>query len=173
MPDQSDRLRQPPMTIPAGLKVKRYGHGWWIAHVESGLPLHGVPYNTRRDAELGAAGLDRLGVDWTGDQATVQAACAQLDGGLTAVRRLATPPHELARLQRVAENSTRYLRALGEAGETVVSKTSHGLAGTVYAMSCGCQRHFTVTIGGVPAGAAQEDLLVRCERHHDLAIEES
>lgn len=161
------------VTIPAGLEVKRYGLGWWIGHTASGLPLHGVAYNTKRDALAGAERVGQLPIDWTGDKDTVRAAAEALPGGMDAVRRLTIPPHELARRQRVHDNSVRYLRALQADGQTVVTTTGHGLAGTLYEMSCGCQRHFTMAIGGINAGDPIEDLLVRCGRHHDLVIAEA
>jgi hypothetical protein len=163
----------PTTTVPVGLEVKRYGLGWWISHVASGLPLHSVEYATKREALAGVARVAQLDIDWTGDKDTVRAAAEALPGGMDAVRRLAIPPDELARQQRVYDNSVRYLRALKADGQTVVSKTGHGLAGTIYEMSCGCRRHFTLTIGGMNSGEPTEDLLVRCDRHRDLVGEES
>lgn len=160
--------------VPAGLSVAKLGGlGWRVLHAASGLPLHTAFFHCKADIGAALKELDKLGIDWDqpADQvrADADSAAGRRNGGEELVKRILTPPEERERRRRAAVNSTRYLRALEAAGEQVIKRTSHGMAGTVYAFTCGCQRLYSVDITfGEPA----EDLAARCGRHSDLTLED-
>ncbi|UKD50785.1 hypothetical protein L3Q65_00380 (plasmid) [Amycolatopsis sp. FU40] len=158
--------------VPAGLSVTKLdGLGWRVVHTASGLPLHTAFFH--READIGPA-LDEmgtLGIDWNQPvdkvRADADSAAGRRNGGEGLVKRILTPPEERERRRRVAANSTRYLRTLEAAGEQVIEQASHGMAGTVYVLTCGCQRLYSVDI---IFGEPVEDLAVRCDRHFDLTV---
>lgn len=159
------------LRLPAGLSLARWD-GWFVRHTASGLPLH--PAGFLHKADLGAAldDLTRLGVDWEQPADKVRAAIDQVDGGRDRVRHILTSPEQRERNRRVGANSVRYLRALEAAGEQIVERTSHGIAGTTYQMSCGCHRAYQVDIGlGLNLGEAKESLPLPCDRHRGLVID--
>lgn len=159
------------LRIPAGLSVTKWADGWFVAHTASRLPLHTAGFVDRADVGVALAELDRLGIDWQQPADEVRAAAEQLPGGSKMVQQIMIPPDERERRRRLAVNSTRYLRALEAAGERVLERTSHGLAGTSYTMSCGCHRTYNVQFGSPAAGDPREDLTVRCGRHAALDVE--
>jgi hypothetical protein len=160
-----------PSTIAAGLSVTKWATGWLVAHTTSRLPLHTAGFASRADAGVALAELERLGIDWQQPADTVRATVEQLPGGSATVERILTPPDERERQRRLAANSTRYLRALEGTGERVLERTSYGLAGTAYEMSCGCHRTYNVQFGGPDSGDPREELTLRCGQHADLTIE--
>lgn len=154
----------------AGLTVTRRRGEWWVAHLVSGLPLHQHGFLARDEAAAAMDELAGLGIDWGGDAAAVRCAVDHHPGGRAEVDRILTSPEQRERQRRVAANATRYLRALEVAGEDVVERTSYGLAGTVYRMSCGCHRSYSLDLLGLSSQEPKEDLPLRCDRHHDLAV---
>jgi hypothetical protein len=160
------------LTSPvAGLTVTKQADQWWVTHAVSRLPLHQHGFLAKADAAAATGELATLGIDWGQDAAAVRAAVDRRPGGRDEVARILTSPEQHERQRRLAANATRYLRALQAAGEHVVERTSYGLGGTVYRMSCGCHRSYSLDLLGLSSREPKEDLPVRCDRHHDLAVE--
>jgi hypothetical protein len=155
--------------VPAGLTLSKGYDGWRITHTASRLPLHPGGFMAKADAVTALAALAALDVDWQLPRDQVRDAVRALPGGFDAVRAMVTPPEELERRRRVYANAGRYQDALAKAGETVVKRVSHGLAGTAYEYTCGCQRIYSVTFCGPGTGDPDEDL-VPCDGHRDLAV---
>jgi hypothetical protein len=153
-----------------GLTVAKWVDGWRIVHVASRLPLHTGEFLTKGDAAAAVGGLAALAVDWDQPADAVRAAIDRAPGGRAMIERLVMPPPERERRRRIAANSTRYLRWLEAAGEHVVDRTCHGLAGTVYRISCGCHRVYSINLAGPESGEPSEELIVRCGRHRDLTV---
>jgi hypothetical protein len=154
----------------AGLTVAKQADQWWVTHTGSRLPLHQHGFLAKAEAAAAAGELAALGIDWGQDAAAVRAAVDHRPCGRDEVARILTSPEQHERARRLTANSTRYLRALQAAGEHVVERTSYGLGGTVYRMSCGCHRSYSLDLLGLSSREPKEDLPVRCDRHRDLVV---
>jgi hypothetical protein len=154
----------------AGLTVTKRVDQWWVTHTASRLPLHQHGFLARAEAAAAVGELAGLGIDWSQDAPAIRAAVDHSPGGRAEVEQILTSPEQRERQRRLTANSTRHLRALEAAGEHVVERTSYGLGGTVYRMSCGCHRSYSLDLLGLSSQEPKEDLPVRCEKHRDLAV---
>lgn len=155
-------------TLP-GLSLNRHPcGGWYIRHDASRLPMPGGGFARKADAVAAVAQLVPLGIDWTQPAVQVRAAVRAIPRGYELVESACTSPEEHERKRRVHDNASRYLRALEADGATVVETTSYGLPGTVYRMSCGCERTYSVSLG-LLAGDPRESLRP-CLAHRGLRV---
>lgn len=156
--------------VPAGLSIVKHWDGWQIIHTRSRLPVHKASFHLKADATEAAIAVGPL-LDWDQDKVAVLGVIDVLPGGRAAMSRLLMPPEERERRRRVWANATRHLRALEAAGERVTKRTSHGLAGTVYTMSCGCERIFGLAQLFTPDPDPEETLAAHCDKHTGLTVD--
>lgn len=142
-------------------------HGYVVRHNAGSLMTGYQRFDSLREAREAANVLALLGVDWTEPIESIRDQLSLLGREYTqAVRWILLPEVERERQRRVSDNSVRYLRHLQAQGETVLSTESLGIAGTIYHVSCGCQRTYSVSLTGMEPSEGFHP----CEKHKGLTI---